>query len=346
MASFHIHRQQNQKSRKWPWLLILALLLGVFVVLVSWYNTNLQPVSSSTEETVITVQAGAAATEIAEELESAGIIRSARVFDIYTRLEDKRNKLQAGGYKFSPSLSVQQIVQMLVDGSVATDLVTILPAQRLDQVAAAFVQAGYSASEVDTALEADLYRNHSALVDLPPDSSLEGYLYPDSYQRDNNTSLEDIVNASLDEMDRAITPKLVKAWADQGLTVHQAVTIASIVETEVSIPEDRLTVAQVFLKRYNEGIRLGADPTAFYGAIIGGLEPTVHADTPYNTRIYEGLPPGPISNVSSESLEAVAYPSDTNFLFFVAGDDGTTHFSRTLEEHEALTERYCTKLCQ
>ncbi len=146
-------------------------------------------------------------------------------------------------------------------------------------------------------------------------------------------------------MHHRLTPELREAFSRQGLTVHQAVTLGSIIEQEVSNEPDRAQVAQVFLKRYKSDISLGSDPTAFYGAIKDGKEPSVGYDSPYNTRIYKGLPPGPIGNVSESSLNAVANPAGTDWLYFVAGDDGKTHFSKTLEEHEELTRRYCTKLC-
>src|SRR5690606_152079 len=111
---------------------------------------------------------------------------------------------------------------------------------------------------------------------------------------------------------------------------------------------DKPQVAQVFLKRYQIGMPLGADPTAFYAAIVHGADPKdvgVGFDSPYNTRLHAGLPPGPIGNVAENSLKAVAFPAETDWLYFVAGDDGKTHFSKTLQEHEALTRQYCTQLC-
>lgn len=114
----------------------------------------------------------------------------------------------------------------------------------------------------------------------------------------------------------------------------------------MSKEDDRPLVAQVFLRRLQVGMPLGSDPTAFYGAIIAGQEPSLPYDSPYNTRMHGGIPPGPISNVAEGSLRAVAFPADTDYLYFVAGDDGTTHFSRTLKEHEELTRKFCTELCR
>ncbi len=325
-----------------PLLLIFASLSFAFY----WYHSSLKPFSSATDEIVITVPVGATAPEIGDILQEKSIIQSSLSFDIYTRINNFRGKLLAGGYKFSPSQSVQEIVQILVDGDVASDLFTILPAQRLEQVKAAFIAAGYTPEEVNQAFKPENYAGHPALVGKPTVASLEGYLYPDSYQKNTQTTVNEIIEASLDEMAIAMTPELLGKYQEIGLSPFEAVTIASIVEREVSNPDERPIVAQVFLKRYKEGIMLGSDPTALYGALIAGIEPSVFADTPYNTRLYTGLPPGPINNVSKQSLQAVAFPADTDYLFFVSGDDGKTYFSFTLEEHEALTAKHCIELCK
>jgi UPF0755 protein len=348
MAAFHIHKQHAYKKSK-MWLIFFipfSVLMAVVLLSYGWYISSLQPVSNSNEEVVVTVPVGATTPQIGSLLENSGLIRSTVSFEIYTRLNNSRGKLQAGGYKFTPSQSVPNIVEQLVNGNVATDLFTILPAQRLDQLRAAFVSAGYSQSEVQEAFKPSNYDGHPALEGKPADANLEGYLYPDSYQKTNQTTVQQIIKASLDEMADALTDDLRAQYQAQGLNLFEAITIASIVEREVSSNEERAIVAQVFLKRYSEGIRLGSDPTALYGALLVGIEPSVRADTPYNTRLYEGLPPGPINNVSVSSLEALAYPADTDYLFFVSGDDGKTYFSKTLAEHEALTAKHCIELCR
>ncbi len=171
-------------------------------------------------------------------------------------------------------------------------------------------------------------------------------MFPESFQKTNDTEPQTIINGSLTEMQRRLTPALRDSFASQGLSTYQGLILASIVEKEASKASDRAQVAQVFLSRLRQNISLGSDPTAFYGAVLAGQKPSVAHDSPYNTRIYAGLPPTPISTVSESSLRAVANPATTDWLFFVAGDDGTTYFSRTLKEHEALTKQYCTRLCQ
>lgn len=310
------------------------------------YSENLKPLNGSDNTSIIvTIDPGSTPSDIARELDDKGVIKSDWAFEWYVRNHNLRSDLKAGTYLFMPSQSVQEIVDKIIAAEVTSDLVTILPGKRLDQIRADLIEAGFSKKDVEKALNPDNYRAHPALTDLPKGASLEGYLYPESFQKVKETTASEIIEKSLDEMNRYLTAEIRQGFAKQGLNVHQAIVIASIVEQEVGSDSDRSIVAQVFLKRYKEGIRLGADPTAFYGAAIDGKDLTVTYDSPYNTRLYEGLPPGPIGNVSSTSLEAVAFPAETDWLYFVSGDDGTTHFSKTLEEHEELTRKYCTKLC-
>ena len=138
---------------------------------------------------------------------------------------------------------------------------------------------------------------------------------------------------------------LEQAYAARGMTLYQGITFASIVQSEVSNKADMPLVSQVFHKRLDEGIVLGSDVTFIYGARKLGVAPTVNLDSPYNTRVRQGLTPTPVSNPGLDALLAGANPSDTDYLYFVAGDDGKTYFSRTNEEHEALTRQHCMQNC-
>lgn len=326
-------------------LVIVGLLIGI-VYIRKTYTDNLKPVSSAKTAHVITIAPGSTTSDIATTLKQKGVIRSDWAFEWYIRNNQLRDQLKAGTYVLYENQSVSDIVSTIIKGKVATDLITILPGKRLSQVRQAMIDGGFKDTDVDAALEPTQYASHPALTDKPANASLEGYLYPESFQKTAETTPKQIITQSLDEMQQRLTPEIREAFSKQGLTLHQGVTIASIVEQEVSNASDRAQAAQVFLKRYRSNIQLGSDVTAFYGAIIAGKEPTVGYDSPYNTRLYTGLPPGPISNTSESSLSAVAFPAQTDWLFFVAGDDGKTYFSKTNEEHEALTKKYCTKLCQ
>lgn len=338
-------------KRRWPRRLLMIAIVGITLIVTITlvvrhvYTDGLKPVSTSQKTQLITIKQGTSVTDIADLLKKEGLIRSSWAFKLYVSSKDVRDELQAGTYGLEPSQSVSEIVAQLTHGKVATNLVTILPGQRIDQIRNTLINDGFTTAEVDKALDPAQYADNPALVDKPAGASLEGYLYPDSFQKTANTSAQSIINRSLSEMNSKLTPDLRSAFAVQGLSAYQGLTMASIVEQEVSKPADRAQAAQVFLKRLHTDMLLGSDVTAYYGAIKDGQKPTTSYDTPYNTLLHKGLPPTPISNVSNSSLQAVAHPADTDWLYFVTGDDGVTHFSHTLEEHEALTQQYCHKLC-
>lgn len=345
-----------KRRRSWLKITLLSALILLFVGLASGavivrqrYVANLQPLDTSGTkiQKTIVIESGTTALQVAQKLESEGIIRASWAFEWYLRANELRDKIQAGTYSLSATQSVSEIADVVTEGKVASELLRVLPGKRLDQIKQVFMDSGYRRDEVEAAFDPKNHSGHAALLDKPATSSLEGYIYPESYQVTANTDAQTVVRNALDELQKQLTPELRAGIAKQGLTVHEALVIASIIEQEVNNATDRPRVAQVFLTRYRIGMELGSDPTAFYASAIEGKPEVrnVFYDSPYNTRVYKGLPPGPIGSTGVASLKAVANPAAGDFLYFVAGDDGTTHFSRTLQEHEALTRQYCTKLC-
>lgn len=323
-------------------LIVLAIILFALLAAGSFwvhrsYNRDLQPVSSDTATEYVTIATGTPAEDIAELLYDRGLIRSVDAFQWYITSRGIRDKLQAGTYQFSPSQSTADIANTIAEGKVATDLFTILPGQTMAEIRKAFIVSGFKVTDVDAALRPEVYAGHPALVDSPAGSGLEGFLYPDSYQKNADTDPSEIITRALDEMQGHLTPAIRQGFAQQGLSVYRGVTLASIVEREVANQRDRELVAQVFIKRLRINMPLGSDPTIAYAKSVN--------DPSYNTYNQPDLPPGPIGTVSVNSLKAVAQPASTDWLYFVSGDDGTTHFSKTLQEHEALTEKYCHKNC-
>lgn len=339
------------RHRRWVRIVVVLSICVILPVagaagVQRWYTANLLPVSSSQQRQYVTIGSGSTVATIASQLRTAGIIRSAKAFTWYVSVHNDRDKLQAGTYGFTPAQSTPEIADAIAAGKVATDLVTILPGQRLDQIRHTFLKAGFTAAAVDAALAADQYRAaYPALADNPSDATLEGFLYPDSFQKTAATDPRQIIAESLAEMQQHLTSSIRNGFAAQGLTVYQGVILASIVEQEVPGQQDRNQAAQVFLKRLHSGMVLGSDVTAFYGAIKDGVTPAVDYDSPYNTLLHKGVPPGPIGTVSDSSLAAVAHPAATGWLYFVAGDDGKTYFAKTLEQHNANVSKYCHKLC-
>ncbi|PJE65083.1 endolytic transglycosylase MltG [Candidatus Saccharibacteria bacterium CG10_big_fil_rev_8_21_14_0_10_47_8] len=331
------------------WILVLAslvvLLLGGVWAVRTWYFNNLRPLSSSQSTSYFTVVSGDSVHTISLNLQHTSLIRNSKAFEGYVRNNEIQN-LQAGTYVLSPSMSVQQIVKKMVNGEVAKNLLTILPAKRLDQIKQAFRDASYSQAEVDAAFNPDNYRGHAALASLPAGTTLEGYLYPDSFQKQADTPATTIVRESLDEMEKYLTTDITDGFTAQGLTLFQGITLTSVVLQEASDPDDQSIVSQVFLRRLKQSMKLESDPTAFYASALAGVPRGLAIESPYNTYLHLGLPPGPIGNVTKNALKAVAHPANTDYLYFVAGDDGVVHFTHSLAEHEEATRKYCTKLCQ
>lgn len=338
-------------------LLIILLVIGAIgagfsVIWVhDYYNRNLQPASNQQTLVEVTIDPGSTLKDVSQLLKSKNLIKNKKIFEQYVRNNGASEDIQAGTYELSPSYSVSEIVSILTQGKIVSKLVTILPGARIDQVQTMLTNAGFSEAEAKEALNPDNYQNHPALSDKPKSASLEGYLYPESFERTGSTTAQQIISDSLDEMQKRLTPEIRQAFVAQGLTTHQAITLASIVEKEVSKPEDRNQVAQVFLKRLKNNIKLESDATAKYGAVLAGVGDTLNHsqilkfDSAYNTYNNTGLTPGPISNVTESSLTAVAHPANTDWLFFVSGDDGITYFSKTLAEHEAMVAQHCKKNC-
>ena len=338
MTGYRIHKSSRRRFSKpvlflgiTAFLITLALIFGLKGI----YERSLQPVNASNQTDIpFVVETGASVPEIAESLHDKDLIRSSRAFIQYVRSKDLGESFIAGTYSLRQSYDVPKIVDMMVSGEVDEELFTILPGQTVEQIKQAFTEAGYTPAEVNKAFEPAQYANHPALVDKPAKASLEGFLYPDSYQKIAETTPQTIIKQSLDEMAEALTPTIRKGISEQGLSVYEGIILASIVEREVGardkdgrVTDNRAKAAQVFIKRLNEGIMLQSNATDDFPA-------------EYDTYSIAGLPPGPISNVTTSSLNAVAKPAKSNYLYFVSGKDCVTRFSETIDQHENLKSQH------
>ncbi len=343
-------KEEGYKSRA-PFVIVLILAAILFTGIVGyfsinqWYESSLLPLNTAeVEGRPFVVVPGESSSEIAANLEDEEFIKSATAFIWYVDRNDIRESLKAGTYKLSASMPVEEIATIIAEGQVDTEFVTILPGSRLDQIEDSLVDYGFSKRAVKQALNDD-YTN--PILDYKPKSaSLEGYVFPESFITTADTTPRFIIESTLDSFEDQLTPEIVIGIKAQGLTVHEGIILASIVQKESFRPEEQRKIAQVFIKRLNEGIPLGADPTFIYAAKTTGAAITVNIDSPYNTRLYAGLPPGPIGNFDINALKAVSNPTDTDFLYFVAGDDGITRFTKTQAEHEAAAEKHCNEACK
>ena len=335
------HLRSSRGRRKLVIGLIFLIIIGVVVAVILVqrdYNDNLKPVSNDQRTQLVTIPSGSSVQAIASELKKAGLIRSTLSFEEYVSSQNLRSDLQAGTYALSPSQDVQDIVSIITKGKVATNLVTILPGRRLDQVKADLINSGFSPDSVDQALQPTQYQDLPIFAFVPAGSSLEGLLYPDSFQRNADTDPSVIIRESLTEMGQHITPDLQQAFVQEGLTVYKGITLASIIEQEVPDANDQSKAAQVFLSRLAANMNLESDATARYGAIVANQPSTINFnnyDSPYNTYLHSGLPPGPIASVNEQALQSAAHPASTNFLYFVTGKDNVTYFAQTQDQQNA-----------
>ena len=307
-------------------LLLFWAVLG-FSAWLAWAVYT--PVAPGGQKFVM-LRPGSTTRKIASELKQAGIIRSERAFVIWHALHRQRS-LKAGEYLFEKTASLEEIHNRLARGDIYVHTVVIPEGYTMFDIADAVAQADLGTREEFLKIaqsETDL------IQDLAPEAkSLEGYLFPDTYEFTRTQSMHDIVAAMVHHF------RQVAASIDLNSDVQQTVTMASIVEKETGNPEERPMVASVYYNRLTKRMALDADPSVIYAEQLAGTYQGAlhHADmavnSPYNTYRFPGLPPGPIANPGKSSLEAAMHPGVSDYLYFVSDGNGHHRFARSLEEH-------------
>lgn len=283
------------------------------------------------------------AMRIADDLERAGIVTDARLFYWYARLTGKSAKLKAGDYRFTDHMTPGEVAAILMSGISYGMPMTVPEGYNMKQVAEIF--NGLRPGEGERFLE--LCQDPAFIATLgfsaPPPSTLEGYLFPETYLVGRKMPVEEAIRAMVRKYRAVFTPELVQRARELRLTEHQVVTLASIIEKETGFKKDRPLISSVFHNRLKKHMKLQSDPTVIYGmrdfnGKIGrkGLS----TPTPYNTYTIPALPPGPIANPGKEAILAALYPPESNYLYFVSHNDGTTEFSATYDQHRKAVAKY------
>ena len=321
-------------------VLRLAGILALLVMAAAGYLMFrlVRPYQRFSGVTYLEFARGTSTGEMAGRLVEAGIVRSRWDFWL-ARLATRGRTLQAGEYRFAAPASALEVVRRIARGDVFYYELVVPEGKNMFDIAAAVEQLGlFPASEFLAAA-----RNPALIRDLDPAApSLEGYLFPNTYRLNHSTTPERLC--------RMMTGKFREEWKSlhSRRDVHQIVTLASLVEREGKLPEERPLIAAVFENRLRIGMKLDCDPTTIYAALIEGrYRGTIYrsdlaSDQPYNTYRHAGLPPGPIANPGLESLQAVLAPAESVALYFVLrpGDSGAHEFSRNIAQHEAATAKY------
>ena len=346
-------KQRTSKNPRMNMKLIVIILAVALVIVggVAVYTIGLGPVDSSdTKEVTVSIPNGTGASAIIDILDDAGLVKNKTCAKIHVKLHHY-DSLQANSYVFSKSMSLKKMMKAINTGDfdyISKASVEIIAGDRLSQIAEKMSeQLPYTADEFlakwsDETYLKELIDEYWFLTDEILDSDilypLEGYFYADTYYITNtDESIEEATTMFLDRMDTELTSRK-KAIKKSGFTVHEFLTLTSIVTKEGgSIEDDLPTVAGVFINRLNKGMSLGSDVTVNYiyqEDKVNLKQSQLNSDSPYNTRKYTGLPPSPICSVLDSRMDAVLNYEKTDYLFFYGCPDGTVIFSKTSEEHE------------
>lgn len=324
---------------------LLLLLVVVMIAAGGWWLRHAaRPVEVKT--IIVDIQPGTGVPAIAKQLVTAGVLRSRWPLLAWHFLRPTRQYLQAGEYQFSGALSPVQVYNKLTRGEVYYHVLTIPEGYNIFEAADAVEQSGLASGKDFL----EVARDPSPIANLAPKAtSLEGFLFPDTYHFPRHAGARQIALAMVARF-RQVYGELAKAHNQPPGHVLEMVTLASLVEKETAKPEERSVVAGVYQNRLNTGVALECDPTVIYAAmLVGKYRGTIYLsdlkrDHPYNTYQHRGLPPGPVANPGRAALEAAIAPAITRFMFFVSDAEGGHVFSRTLSEHNRHVAVYRRKM--
>ena len=320
---------------------LITLFLVVVLAVGGWVAWQVYVPMTPPANTSLLLHSGYSTRRIAAELKAAGVIRSELVFRVWHELHPKPS-LKAGEYRFERAATLPQVYERIARGDIYFHVVTIPEGYTMFDIAKVMEEAGLGSAadflhvaETETQLISDL---------APEATSLEGYLFPNTYQFTRTQSLEEMAAAMVHQF--RVVAQQIGLGVGPNSDVPSVVTMASIVEKETAAPEERARVASVYYNRLAQKMALDADPSVIYAELLAGTyQGSLHhddlaVDSPYNTYRFPGLPPGPIGNPGRSALQAALHPDSTDFLYFVSDDNGHHRFARSLEEHNRNVAAY------
>lgn len=326
--------------------LVLIFIIGIGAFALWVRKTATTPVEHQAADQIVTIEQGTGTQAIIARLSEAGVVAHPLALKIYLRITGQGGNLKAGDYKFPSPISPLQALEKIRRGEVDLERVTIPEGFNRFDIAQALASKTGKASFDDFVR---LMNDQTPIEQIAPTArDLEGYLFPDTYNFNSKTTPEDLIHSMVARFEEVFTPEWTARANEMGLTVHQVVTLASIIEREAKVPDERPHMASVFYNRLKRSMPLASDPTFIYAAILTGDydgNPNQlkyrNRYSPYNTYVVSGLPPGPIASPGRASLEAALYPDTTDDLYFVVtGTTGRHKFSKTSAEHDAAVQEY------
>lgn len=332
-------------SKVWRFLLNIFILGLLVFFLVSFQLTRevLPATGSGEEEVMVEIPQGATSAEVAGILQEEEVVRNQIAFSLYANYMGYAHKLQAGKYEFSPGMTLKEIMDKLARGEVVIDSITVTIPEGLHKEQVAQRLEDHDVTRAESFLECarEEFFDFWFLQEGEGEggnSSLEGYLFPDTYQIQVEWEDREIIELLLNRFDEVFDDSYQDRAEELGLAVHEVVTLASIIEREAMVKEEQPLVSAVFHRRLERDMLLQSCATVQY--VLGEVKPVLtyqdlEVESPYNTYTNYGLPPGPIASPGKGALEAALYPADTKYLYFVLKGDGSGehYFSETLGEH-------------
>jgi UPF0755 protein len=340
MSATSSSNNTKKKSFRLLWILLLALVLASAWLVGDMLHFIRTQASSEPTEVVVEVPVGMSVPSLSELLHEKGLVRSAGKFRWLVKFKGAARQIKAGEYQLSTGLRPGELLNKITRGEVRLHQITFPEGYTLKQMAKLL-----EASELVNAERFIAAANDPPFVRSLgiPATSLEGYLFPDTYRFAKGLPVETVLRSFVTMFNQHFGPVQEEQARKLAFTRHQVVILASVVEKETAVAEERPLIAGVFLNRLRKRIRLQSDPTVIYGLrnFDGNLTRAhLQKDTPYNTYTRRGLPIGPICNPGAASIQAVLNPTSTSYLYFVAKKDGTHHFSTSLVEHNAAVSRH------
>ena len=332
--------------RRAAWVAVALLVAGLAATLVT--GVRLRAVweapyrGYASADVFVEIPSGSGARAIARQLVAAGVVRDEWAFRYALWKTDRGRQLQAGEYRFAEPRSAVEVVSKIARGEVHLRPITFPEGLTIPAMAEIFGASGFGTA--DDFLRASRDAERTALD--PAAADLEGYLFPDTYSLPRTTTAPDLVAAMVARFEQAFDDDLRRQAAEIGLSVREAVTLASLVERETALAEERAVVSAVYTNRLRIGMALQCDPTVIYALELAGLydgnlsRENLRYDSPYNTYLYSGLPPGPIAAPGRAALEAAVRPADVGYLYFVSRNDGSHVFASSLREHNRNVREY------
>lgn len=294
-------------------------------------------------EQFVDIPPGSSTRGIGDRLVAAGVVRDRFTFRAALAVSRKARVLKAGEYRFDRPMSPVDVIDKIARGDVYVIAITFPEGLTAADMAAIAAMHGVGPPAAFIAAASDPAPIRGVDPFAP---TLEGYLFPDTYLVGRHTDAHTLVRLMVERFSRALTPEMRRAAEERGLSIHQLVTLASLVEKETGRADERPLVAAVYLNRFRIGMALQCDPTVIYalqreGRYTGNLRrEDLQFDSPYNTYRYPGLPPGPIASPGRASLEAVLHPADVPYLYFVSRNDGSHEFADSLDAHNRNVRKY------